>query len=516
MQLVGEHLGFSGVSEYAAATLDQLIDGSSADGYTTTGIPSDVFQIERLYDRDWPGNNWPTSALTELINNGLHVINHLGHGSPGYAMKYTSAQLMTYMENDDLFFLYSQTCLAGHFDGTDCWAEYATIKSDHAAFAVVMNARYGFGAYNSTDGASQRFNREFWDAVYNSAEAKPQLGMANADAKEDNLYRINEPCMRWVYYESNLFGDPTVRLHDGGVWFTLDSPYGWVPHTVSFQGEASREVDAWIWDFGDGDSAFVQNPTHVFDERGMCDVTLTISCDGEQVSRTNCGCVAALADSMYADTVLAVAGETVEVVISATNTVPVSQFMIPVQYSGVLGLNQSAVTWSTEGCRTAGLDLQQQIHFNPVGYEMTFRLANQGASQDVAPGQGPILKIFFQLDGAPAFGEETVIDISGYNNYVPGFENSVFDYDPIVINGLIHNPDCCQGFRGNVDGDSDDIIEITDLIYLVQFMFQDGPEPPCMKEANVNGGIFGEIDIEDLIMLVNYMFQDGPEPVECL
>ena len=70
------------------------------------------------------------------------------------------------LTNTDLCFVYSQTCLAGHFDGTDCWAETANIKTDYGAFAVVMNARYGWGEYNSTDGPSGRFNREFWDAVF--------------------------------------------------------------------------------------------------------------------------------------------------------------------------------------------------------------------------------------------------------------------------------------------------------------------------------------------------------------
>jgi len=46
-------------------------------------------------------------------------------------------------------------------------------------------------------------------------------------------------------------------------------------------------------------------------------------------------------------------------------------------------------------------------------------------------------------------------------------------------------------------------------------MFSDGPEPPCMKEANIDGDIFGNIDIADLVHLVSYMFQQGPEPAIC-
>ena len=205
--LVGEHLGFGGESEYAGNTLDELVDGSDAHGYTTVGIPSDIYDVERLYERD---GYWSQSDLVQRINSGVHILDHLGHGDVGYAMKLYSSDILNQLDNDDYCFVYSQTCLAGHFDNADCWAEHMNIKTDHGGFAVIMNARYGFGEYNSTDGPSQRFNRELWDAVY--GEGMPEFGRANQDSKEDNLYRINEDCMRWCTYEINLFGDPTMRV----------------------------------------------------------------------------------------------------------------------------------------------------------------------------------------------------------------------------------------------------------------------------------------------------------------
>jgi hypothetical protein len=207
--LVGEYLGFGGVADYASSYLNELIDGSDAHGYTTVGFPSDLLQIDTLYDA--PGYDWPPSELVTRINNSVHIINHLGHGNVDYAMKLYNPDL-SQLTNDDLCFVYSQTCLAGHFDNYDCWAETAHIKLDHACFGVVMNAREGYGAWESTDGPSQRYNREFWDAVYNPDESINELGAVNADSKEDNLWRINEEIMRWCYYEINLFGDPTIPV----------------------------------------------------------------------------------------------------------------------------------------------------------------------------------------------------------------------------------------------------------------------------------------------------------------
>jgi len=219
--LVGEYLGFGGVSDYAAATLEELEDGSSAHGYTTVGIPTADYTITEMFERDM---SWSKATLATAINNGLHILDHLGHGSPDYAMKFDNSDVMSQLDNTELLFLYSQTCLAGHLDDTDCWAEMMNIKTDHGAFALVMNARYGFGEYNSTDGPSQRFNREFWDAVFD--ESMPEVGKANQDSKEDNLYRIGEPCMRWCTYELNLFGDPTAAIQGAEVTGMKITPSG--------------------------------------------------------------------------------------------------------------------------------------------------------------------------------------------------------------------------------------------------------------------------------------------------
>ncbi len=73
--------------------------------------------------------------------------------------------------------------------------------------------------------------------------------------------------------------------------------------------------------------------------------------------------------------------------------------------------------------------------------------------------------------------------------------------------------DCCIGVRGNIDNGSSQDPDIADLIYLVGFMFQEGPALPCYEEADVNADT--EIDIADLIHLVGFMFQEGPPPFDC-
>jgi len=77
---------------------------------------------------------------------------------------------------------------------------------------------------------------------------------------------------------------------------------------------------------------------------------------------------------------------------------------------------------------------------------------------------------------------------------------------------------CCVK-RGNVDGMGEvgNSVNVSDLTYLVGYLFQGGPEPPCHDEGNVDGlGATGnDINVSDLTYLVGYLFQGGPEPPPC-
>lgn len=83
---------------------------------------------------------------------------------------------------------------------------------------------------------------------------------------------------------------------------------------------------------------------------------------------------------------------------------------------------------------------------------------------------------------------------------------------------------CCMGeIRGNIDYDPNDIIEISDLVYVVDYMFNGGAEPVCWPEVNIDGSdadanaedTASDIDIADLVYLVDYMFNGGPAPMAC-
>jgi len=118
-------------------------------------------------------------------------------------------------------------------------------------------------------------------------------------------------------------------------------------------------------------------------------------------------------------------------------------------------------------------------------------------------------------------GDSTSTDADG-NYFFPGIPDGLYtflvgspNYRPSIMPYVQVGAGCCIGpLRGNVDYDPADAVDISDLVYLVDYMFASGPTPPCPEEVDLNAD--GGTDISDLVYLVDYMFSGGPGPQPCL
>jgi hypothetical protein len=64
---------------------------------------------------------------------------------------------------------------------------------------------------------------------------------------------------------------------------------------------------------------------------------------------------------------------------------------------------------------------------------------------------------------------------------------------------------------GDANGDRD--VDLSDAVYLVNYLFIGGPEPNVFEAGDANGD--DEVDMADAVYIVNYLFIGGPPPVEC-
>ena len=85
------------------------------------------------------------------------------------------------------------------------------------------------------------------------------------------------------------------------------------------------------------------------------------------------------------------------------------------------------------------------------------------------------------------------------------------DLDMSVIDEVqdllfIYDNTCCEGTTGNIDDDSGELVNLTDVTLLVNHLFVTFEPLMCRDEANVNGDPAGEINLTDLTNLVNHLF----------
>ena len=69
---------------------------------------------------------------------------------------------------------------------------------------------------------------------------------------------------------------------------------------------------------------------------------------------------------------------------------------------------------------------------------------------------------------------------------------------------------CCQ-VPGDVDASSS--VDVSDLTFLVDYLFAGGAVPSCLDQANIDG--LGDVNVADLTYLVDYLFASGPAPAPC-
>ncbi len=94
------------------------------------------------------------------------------------------------------------------------------------------------------------------------------------------------------------------------------------------------------------------------------------------------------------------------------------------------------------------------------------------------------------------------VDVSG-NVYVTGVS-----YGSETVSEYVTIKYVETALRGDASGDG--VIDIGDVVYLINYLFIDGPAPEPLEAGNANCDQI--VDSGDIIYLINYLFIDGPPP----
>lgn len=188
--------------------MEEIRLGADTWGYTTAGVPLD-WNTATYYEES---GSWTGSQYIAEMSGGCHMAHHLGHSNETFNCKVYSSDIPSFTANGVSHTHnvgYSQGCMAGSFDNTDCIHE-DFVHAPNGFVAWVGNTRYGYGVHYTTNGSSQYYHRQFADALF--AEGLNELAAANDDSRADNVAYIAYESNRWVHYEVTAFGDPAMPI----------------------------------------------------------------------------------------------------------------------------------------------------------------------------------------------------------------------------------------------------------------------------------------------------------------
>ncbi len=125
--------------------------------------------------------------------------------------------------------------------------------------------------------------------------------------------------------------------------------------------------------------------------------------------------------------------------------------------------------------------------------------------EDMPPaGSGPIAKVLFNVTATEE--TTTVIDLLDICVYTPTTGSSIY---PAVTDGTVTIVDV-QYVCGDADGNG--IINISDAVFLISYIFGGGPAPDPLCVGDCDGN--GIVNISDAVYLIAYIFGGGPAPLQ--
>lgn len=288
--------------------------------------------------------------------------------------------------------------------------------------------------------------------------------------------------------------------------FSADTTLGWTPFEVNFEGTSRLSVDTWDWDFGDGGFSNLQSPTHIYQDRGIYNVTLNVTSGEESYSYTQRKFIITLADTLWATSVSGDPGTAVEIDVYGSNTIPLNLIRIPVEYSGVLSLTLDS--FSTVGCRTEYMDNAAISSYDATNKRAYFSISNdtEGSTEPLPAGSGMVMKLYFTISPSATFGQTTSIELDGYSTRLPQFSGEeVYMYQPLSFAGVVS----INGLCGDTNGSGG--VNILDVTYLLSYLYKGGPAPDPLNIADVNSS--GNLNIIDITYLIAYLYKSGPDPM---
>jgi C1A family cysteine protease len=313
--------------------------------------------------------------------------------------------------------------------------------------------------------------------------------------------------MRIAYGASMVGYNASYIKYNGRVSINADSIMGPAPLPVNFSLSTTLPVDSCTWSFGDGTQSHEQAPTHTYEAPGEYPVSSNVYCSGKLYAVTYENDICIYADTVKGVKTFAKKNQKIKINLSVRNSLSLDTMIIPFSWDGPFLLKYDSS--STVGLRTSTYSTSF-LNIDPNYYRRAVFLVRPNTGQISFPaGDGPILSMYFTvISGSSGTSNPITIApyVNGYSIYDLRFVNSSGVYTPAVINPIVEY--CSMGDINN-DGEGPDI---ADMSFLVSYLTGSIETLPNLLMSNIDGDSEGVIDISDLSSLANYLSLGSPIP----
>lgn len=277
------------------------------------------------------------------------------------------------------------------------------------------------------------------------------------------------------------------------------------PAAVNFSATPLTPIDAYRWDFGDGDSAVAEDPSHIYTSAGLYDLNLRIERGADTLTIRKPNRLLIVADTLISRDASGAVGSQVAVDIYARNTRPLTQLVIPFSWEGPLSLSFDSV--SNVGLRTESFAVPSQISIDPFNKRAAYSLTETAPGDALAAGAGVVLRVYFTITGG-AGATPHPITMPSYSGITPLFATDIVNFIPDTLSGAVTVETTCCVVAG--DANFDFSANIGDVTFLIARIFNSGPAPVCAQSADANAD--GMVNIADVTFMISWIFTSSASP----
>jgi len=172
-------------------------------------------------------------------------------------------------------------------------------------------------------------------------------------------------------------------------------------------------------------------------------------------------------------------------------------------HEGDIAINGFAFNQSTGGDGT----VVRVLHNGTEIYSGVTNGSRLRFSVTATVAEGDFLDFAIDADGAGNFDPDNAVDTLPL--IADGADSTDFNVAIEAIEPVEIDPK--GGFRRG-DADDNGVVQLTDAIRILAFLFQGGPAPTCSDAADADDN--STVQLTDAIRILAFLFQGGPEPLD--